>query len=234
MPVLKISDKVRKIALEVVRVPLSILGDCPQCQGNGYRDGICPDCNYIDERVLGAIQEWQNAMGIQQQVGEQPKKKKAAYRSLAFTDIMPVQDAFVDFQTVDVPCPKCGQNTFSIPKPNDKVKKSELYNKGGECRNTQCQHEIAGPTGFKRPRGLGLDTDWLKDVGGIRHNFLSPAALKIEKSKNKLKKSSFDPGALQDDSMNAKDDATTRMRSLLLDSAAIDAENKDEKSEELK
>jgi len=79
MPILKISNDIKKYALESIRVPISILGDCPQCQSNGFRDGICGDCNYIDPRVMEAIQEWQQAMGIQQGVRNEVQQKYSVY-----------------------------------------------------------------------------------------------------------------------------------------------------------
>ena len=212
MPILKVSETLRKMALELVRVPISILGDCPQCQGNGYRDGICPDCNYIDPRVMDAINEWQQAQGIQQ---------KAAFRSLSFVDMLP------DVSKAKVKCPKCGDLTFN----NDSLKKGEL---SGSCENPGCGHEIAGALGFKRPKFLGIDPRMMKKV---QRNFLSPAGIKIEKNKNKLKESSKDVsdlGALQDDSMNASMDATTRMKNMLQQSAQMDAQNKNDENAESK
>lgn len=222
MPLLKVSNKVKKYALEVIRVPLGILGDCPRCQSSGYRDGMCPDCKYIDPATLQTIAEWQKSQKIQE---------KAAFRSLSFADMLP------DFPSISVKCPRCKKNTFQVPEPKGRTNKKDLYKQGGECTNPECKHEIAGPLGFKRPDKLGIDDRWLKDRGGIQHNFLSRAAQKIEDNKNRLTKSAKDQtdlGALQDDSMNAKDDATTRMRDMLLNGAEIDAEQKHaEKSEEL-
>jgi len=234
MPVLKVSSDIKKYALEVIRVSISPLGDCPQCQGNGYRDGICPDCSYIDPRVQEAIQEWQDAMGIQQVVkqqqslAEQNPNAKAAYRSLSFVDIVSP-----DFEGLDLSgtssgkaeCPRCKQRTFV----NDSMKKGDL---SGSCENPACGHEIAGALGFKRPKFLGIDPEVGKN---IKRNFLSPASQKIEKNKKKLKKKSakgMNPGALQDDSMNAAMDGTTRMWDLLKGTAEIDAQNKNEETSE--
>jgi len=212
MPILKVSNDIRKIALEVARVPITILGDCPQCQGNGYRDGICPDCSYIDPRVMEAIQEWQQAQGIQQ---------KAAFRSLSFVDMLP------DVSQPKQKCPRCGELTFN----NDSLKKGEM---SGNCENPACVYEIAGALGFKRPKFLGIDPRMIKKV---QRNFLSPAGIKIEKNKKQLKKSAkdlTDLGALQDDSMNASMDATTRMKNMLQQSAQMDAQNKNDENAESK
>jgi len=224
MPILKLSNEIKKIALEVARVPISILGNCPQCQSNAYRDGICPDCSYIDPRVQEAIAEWQNAMGIQQTMKEQQQslaeqnpRAKAAYRSLSFVDVLP------DISRSKVKCPDCGEMTFN----NDSMKKGEL---SGSCDNPKCNKEIAGALGFKRPKFLGIDPRMLKKV---QRNFLSPAATKIEDTKKKLKKSAkeqFDPGAMQDDSMNAAMDGTTRMWELLKGTAEVDAQNKNDEN----
>jgi hypothetical protein len=211
MPILKVSEKVKKYALEVVRIPVSILGDCPQCRGNAYRDGICPDCSYIDPRVMQSIQEWQEAQGIQQ---------KAAFRSLSFVDMLPYAD---DKKTL---CPKS--------------KSIEDHQKGNTvvdsvCSDPKCTYE-APPEGlgFKRPKFLGIDPRMIKN---IRKNYLSPAAQKIEDNKKKLKKSAkgnLNPGALQDDSMNAKMDATTRMKDMLQQSALIDSQEKQQNDENAK
>ena len=71
----------------------------------------------------------------------------------------------------------------------------------------------------------------------VKRNFLSPASLKIENNKNKLKKKSAkeqslqeaiaaNPGAQQDDSMNASMDATTRMKNMLQQNAQVDSQEK--------
>jgi hypothetical protein len=230
MPILKVSNDIKKYALEIIKVPISIIGDCPQCQGNGYRDGICPDCNYIDARVQEAIAEWQQAMGIQQVIDQQQQglaeqtpnsksKKKAAYGSLSFVDVLP------SMNQTKVKCPSCGEMSFN----NDSLKKGQL---SGECENPKCRHEIAGETGFKRPKFLGIDPRMIKN---IRRNFPSPATLKIEDTKKKLKKSakeSYDPGAVLDDSMVVKTDATSRMKNMLQQNAQIELQNKNDKTNE--
>ena len=204
MPILKVSEKVKKYALEVVRIPISILGDCPQCRGNAYRDGICPDCSYIDPRVMQSIKEWQEAQGIQQ---------KAAFRSLSFVDMLPEID---DRKTK---CSRCKQLTMV----------------DGKCSDAKCPHESPPEgLGFKRPKFLGIDPRMIKK---IRKNYLSPAAQKIEANKKQLKKSAngnLNPGALQDDSMNAKMDATTRMKDMLQQSALIDSQEKQQNDENAK
>ena len=228
MPNLKVSESIYKYALESIRVPISILGDCPQCQSNGYRDGICSDCNFIAPQVQEAIQEWQAAMGIQQYSEKLPK---AAFRSLSFVDVIS-NNNFSGYDlsgpsSGKVKCPQCGDLTFN----NDSLKKGEL---SGSCENPKCGHEIAGALGFKRPKFLGIDPRMVKK---IQRNFLSPAGKKIEKTKKQLKKSAKDNtdlGALQDDSMNASMDATTRMKNMLQQSAQMDAQNKNDENAESK
>ena len=221
MPILKVSNDIKKYALEVVRIPISPLGDCPQCQSNGYRDGICPDCTYVDPNVLEAIQEWQAAMGIQQVVkqqlqglAEQNPNAKAAYRSLAFPDLFPSTNS------EKTKCPICKKMTMVDGTCEDR-----------ECWGDKPPKEL----GFKRPDFLGIDPEMLKNV---KRNFPSPASLKIEKNNKKLKKKSAkgqsmqeaiaaNPGARQDDSMNASMDATTRMKNLLQQNAQVDSQNHD-------
>ena len=230
MPILKVSNDIKKYALEVIRVTISPIGDCPQCQGNGYRDGICPDCAFIAPEVQEAIQEWQDAMGIQQvvkqqqqSIKEQNPNAKAAYKSLAFTDIIPSidkQNTFMQKQK----CNDCGQMTWmSDADPK--------HPKAGNCTNPECGAEIAGALGFNRPEKTGIDRDKVKVV----RRFLSPASLKIEDNKKNLKKKSakgMNPGAIQDDSMNAAMDGTTRMWDLLKGTAEVDAQNKNEQNNE--
>jgi hypothetical protein len=230
MPKLNVSDSVMKYALETIRVPISILGDCPQCGSNGFRDGICPDCAFIHPNVQAAIQEWQAAMGIQQTEEQMKQTPKAAFRSLSFVEVLPGNNNFngYDLSGVSsgkVKCPQCGDLTFV----NDSLKKGEI---SGSCENPKCGHEIAGALGFKRPKFLGIDPRMLKKV---KRNFLSPASLKIEENKKKLEKNKkkgaaeqqqqpMDLGALQDDSMNAHNDATTRMKQFLQQGAGIEAQ----------
>ena len=242
MPILNVSDSVMKYALETIRIPISILGDCPQCQSNGFRDGICPDCGFVHPNVQEAIQEWQNAMGIQQvvqqqqqQLAEQNPNAKAAFRSLSFVEVF-----YGNFEGYDLSGPSSGK--VQCPKCKD------LTLNDTHCENPRCGYEQAPEgLGFKRPKFLGIDPEMLKNV---QRNFLSPANVKIEQNKKKLKKTKksaaeaqqppMDLGALQDDSMNAHNDATTRMKNMLQQSAGIDAQmnqqNNDEnanKSEEL-
>ncbi len=236
MPILKLSNNIKKYALEAIRVPISPIGDCPQCQGNAYRDGICTDCAYIDPRVQEAIQEWQDAMGIQQVVKQQQQQnpndkgnKKAAYRSLSFVDVLPSQEISQMYSTTPastgkVKCPACKQMTFE----NESLTKDQI---SGECSNRECLHEIAGPLGFKRgpkvKKDIGPRPEWLKGVGGVQRNFpRSRAAQEIEKNKKTLKKSGakgMNPGAVLDNSMVVVTDDIPRSEQLLRQKALIDA-----------
>ena len=210
MPILNVSDSVMKYALESIRIPISILGDCPQCQGNGFRDGICPDCGFIHPNVQAAIQAWQAAMGIQQTAEQMKQRPKAAYKSATVADILPSVSKNKE-------CPGCGDSTFD----------------GISCNSPRCTYKQA-PEGarFNRPKFLGIDDKWRKKIDK-GFNFLSPAGVMIEKTKTKLKATAakqqqqqqpMDLGALQDDSMNAHNDATTRMKDMLQQSAQMDAQ----------
>ena len=225
MPILNVSDSVMKYALETIRIPISILGDCPQCQSNGFRDGICPDCGFVHPTVQQAIQEWQAAMGIQQNAEQMKQQPKAAFRSLSFVDVLSN-----NFNGPDLSGPSSGKT--KCPKCKD------LTLNDTHCENPRCGYEQAPEgLGFKRPKFLGIDPRMLKKV---KRNFLSPASLKIEENKNKLKNTKksaaeqqqMDLGALQDDSMNAHNDATTRMKNMLQQSAGIDAQMKQQNNDE--
>jgi hypothetical protein len=218
MPILKVSKDIKKYALEVLRVPISILGNCPQCQSNAYREGICPDCFFIEPRVQEAIQEWQEAMGIQQVVKQQQEglaqqnpNAKAAYQSLAFTDILPsfIAKSYNSTKNKNV-CPRC---------------ESELENQ--LCPNAACGGVTPEGLGFKNPVGTGIDSN---EVEVRRKELPRPFDLKVTKVKSKIKNKEgakgIDPGALQDDSMNASMDATTRMWNLMKQDAEIKSQEK--------
>jgi len=238
MPILNVSSSIKKYALETIRVPISPLGDCPQCQGNGYRDGICPDCNYIDARVQEAIQEWQDAMGIQQVIkqqqeslAEQNPNAKAAYRSLAFSDLLP------SMEMTQIECPKCGENNFQNES-------SDKDNIAGNCKS--CGWEIADKNkgtrfnnGPKVPKVIGPRPEWLKEIGGVQRNF-PKASETIELTKNKLKKTKkksakeqqMNPGAKLDNSMVVVTDDIARGEQLLRQKALIDAQPQDAETSE--
>jgi hypothetical protein len=126
-----------------------------------------------------------------------------------------------------------------LPEIDDRKTKcsrcKQLTMVDGKCSDAKCQHESPPEgLGFKRPKFLGIDPRMIKKV---RKNYLSPAAQKIEDNKTQLKKSAkgnLNPGALQDDSMNAKMDATTRMKDMLQQNALIDSQEKQQNDENAK
>jgi ribosomal protein L37E len=97
MPILKVSEDLKKIAKEVIRIQITVLGDCPQCGGTNYRSGVCEDCAFISPEVMEAIKEWQES---------QQQGTKAAHR-VAFTDLLPAAD-------MSAKCPKCGRLGFDV------------------------------------------------------------------------------------------------------------------------
>ena len=106
MPILKVSEELRKEAMEVIRLQITVLGDCPQCDGTNYRSGVCEDCACISPEVMEAIQEWQESQGIQQ---------KAAFRSLSFVDMFPAAQSNQESK-----CPECGRKGFNLQCENPK------------------------------------------------------------------------------------------------------------------
>ena len=132
MPILKVSEDLQKYSSEVLRLPLSIITDCPQCRSNSYKNGTCEDCSYVDPRWQASFEAWQQAQMAQQQVGN-PKQKAATKQ--AFSDFLP------EVKTQTVKCPRCNQNTFEIPDTGKKVKKQDWYKNGGECKNPECPFE---------------------------------------------------------------------------------------------
>jgi ribosomal protein L37E len=104
MPLLKVSENLIKEALEVIRIQITVLGDCPQCQGESYRSGVCEDCGFISPEVMQAIKEWQQSQGI---------KGKKSFKSLAFTDYFSAPPLAKDLK-----CPRCGRRGFNIQCEN--------------------------------------------------------------------------------------------------------------------
>ena len=208
MPFLKVSEAVKKIALEQVRLPLSILGDCPQCQSSSYRDGFCTDCGFQSDQYQNFLQAWQEAMGTQQKA--QAGGKTGASTSYA--------DLFPEIKTQTVKCPSCKEPSFENESGNPK----QLF---GSCKN--CGHEIS-KLRIKKPSNSGIDNRWFKKVNrgtNIPSPFQQIAASR-QKLREAAKEQQVDLGAFQDDAMNASNDAITRMNSMLQQSAQMSAQNK--------
>jgi len=226
MPIFKVSEDLKKYSSEVLRVPLSIITDCPQCRSASYKNGTCEDCSYIDPRWQASYQQWQEAQMAQQQVG----KQKAASK-FSFYEGLP------ELKTTTVPCPRCKQSTFEIPDDGKKVKRKDYYKKGGDCTNRECNFSKPPQgLGFNSKDFVGVDNEWLKGVGGIQQNFkpvLTLTASKIEENKNILKRSAqqqqVDPGAFLDNSMTVSLDKTTRMNNMLQTNAQLESQSKQQK-----
>lgn len=189
MPILKVSKELKKEAMEVIRLQITVLGDCPQCRGQMYRSGVCEDCGFISPEVMEAIKDWQESQGITQ---------KAAYRSLAFTDMFPTGNLPEKSE-----CPDCGKQGFNI-----------------QCENPQCGYEEPPmELNHTRPKFTGIDQRLMTDK---KHRFIptaevSSAGKKIEKNKDKLKKkkkASVMGEILADDNV-ASSDKVTRGKNLL-------------------
>lgn len=227
MPEFKISGELEKMAREVLRIQITVLGDCPQCSGGEYISGVCEDCGYIAPEVLEAIQEWQMSQGMEPQ-----QQAKAASREIvdAFSQIIVMAK---DKKKKDNECPRCGG----------------VLEDGISCRN--CTYERPpSELNHKTPEYTGISPDLLKDV---RRRFVpSTNALekineqkkkkhKKNKEHGKTKKSSFradnvtlsktkgnsiegpPPGQGSDDEV-AADDATSKMHNMLLTDAQITTE----------
>ena len=67
MPILKVSENLQKYSMEVARLPLTIITNCPQCRSTSYENGTCEDCAYIDPRYQASYAAWQEAQMAQQQ-----------------------------------------------------------------------------------------------------------------------------------------------------------------------
>jgi ribosomal protein L37E len=207
MPILKVSENLKK-AMEVIKIPVDSRPiDCPQCGSSAYRDGMCPSCNFINPEVMEAMQEWQQSQSVEQEAEGKKSPKKA------FVEQIP------DIAQQRSDCPRCLK---------DGIKGSMV---DGACE--KCGYDVPPEgLGFNSPKILGIDYDKLPVK---RRGFLSPAGRKIDKAKTKLKKKKsakeqqqVDPGAFQFDSMNAANDATTRMNQLLQTGAQIKAQTPDE------
>jgi methionyl-tRNA synthetase len=189
MPVLKVSENLIKEALEVIRINITVLGDCPQCGGTNYRGGVCEDCAFISPEVMEAIKEWQESQGIQ---------KKAAFKSLAFTDYFTAPP-----RSKEAKCPRCGRRGFNI-----------------QCENPQCMYEEP-PTelNHRSPSFTGVNPSLVKNK---KHRFIPSAENsvkeKIKKQKSKLKKEKVKRasiGNMLDDDQIASSDKVTRGKDAL-------------------
>jgi len=186
MPIMKVSENLIKEALEVIRINITVLGDCPQCQGTNYRGGICEDCAFVSPEVMEAIKEWQESQGIQQ---------KAAFKSLAFTDYFTAPPAGKEKK-----CPKCGRRGFNIQCENPQC--------GHETPPDELNH--------RSPSFTGVHPDLIKNkknrfIPSAEHSVKE----KIKKQKGKLKKKKASIGNMLDDDQVASSDKVTRGKDAL-------------------
>jgi methionyl-tRNA synthetase len=200
MPVLKVSDNLIKEALEVIRIQITVLGDCPQCEGGNYRGGVCEDCGFISPEVMEAIKEWQQSQGIE---------SKEAFKSLSFVDYFAAPPAGKERK-----CPRCGRRGFNIQCDNPQC--------GFEEPPTELNH--------RRPEFTGVNPDLVKNkkhrfIPSAEHTVKE----KIKKQKSKLKKKKEQKEAAKQppapDLSNLADvqkDKTTRSNEALQQAALMD------------
>ena len=188
MPIMKVSENLIKEALEVIRINITVLGDCPQCQGTNYRGGVCEDCAFISPEVMEAIKEWQASQGI---------KGKAAFKSLAFTDYFtspPVEK--------EAKCPRCGRRGFNIQCENPQC----MYEEPPIGLN------------HSSPSFTGVDQSLVTNkrnrfIPSAEHSVKEKIKKQKSKLKKKTKKASI--GNMLDDDSVASSDKVTRGKDAL-------------------
>jgi len=186
---MKVSENLIKEALEVIRINITVLGDCPQCEGTNYRGGVCEDCAFISPEVMQAIQEWQESQGI---------KQKEAFRSLSFADYFETPPAGKEQK-----CPKCGRRGFNIQCENP------------QCGYEEPPMEL----NHRSPSYTGIDPELIKNkknrfIPSAEHSVKE----KIKKNKSKLKKKKHKKasiGNMLDDDQVASSDKVTRGKDAL-------------------
>ena len=188
MPIMKVSENLIKEALEVIRINITVLGDCPQCEGTNYRGGVCEDCGFISPEVMEAIKEWQESQGIQQ---------KQSFRSLAFADYFAVPPAGKESK-----CPKCGRRGFNIQCENP------------QCVYEEPPMELNLP----KPSYTGVDPELVKNkktrfLPSAEHSVKEKIKKQKSKLKKKTKKASI--GNMLDDDQVASSDKVTRGKDAL-------------------
>lgn len=124
MPIFKVSEDLLKISRELIRIPVTVLGDCPQCGGSEIRTGTCEDCGWISEEVEEAIQAWQASQGLSDiQVKRQQEAQAKAREGLGlppmaastFVDAFPQFTAYYTQKNEQkCPNPKCGRGGFDL------------------------------------------------------------------------------------------------------------------------
>ena len=214
----------KKEAKEIIRVNLTVLGLCPQCNGDNYRSGICEDCGFISPEVQEAIKEFEESQNTSVKV---PKPKAES------------NDQFAPGY------PKLSSSSVSTyyeymqKNHGDKVDmcpNGHLMDETGLfCREPECTYERPpSQLDFKAPSYTGIDPNMEQ-----KRVFISPAEkrmtvlkskLKSDKKKkktsNKSENSNEDmndvPGASLDDASVAASDKVTRGQQMVEDAAKIE------------
>ena len=183
MPVFKVSEDLQKLSKELLRIQITVLGDCPQCGGTDYRSGVCEDCAYIAPEVQEAIQGWQQSLGLSpEQAQRAQQKQQEARQSLGLEDqTMPraassIVDAFPQLAAAkrkkkeSDECPSCGRRGFDL-----------------ECEGCGYE-EPPSDLNFRSPEFTGVSPDLLKTR---RVNFIPSSESfhnKVDKKKKQIKK----------------------------------------------
>jgi hypothetical protein len=185
---MKVSENLIKEALEVIRINITVLGDCPQCQGTNYRGGVCEDCAFISPEVMEAIKEWQASQGI---------KGKAAFKSLSFADYFTSPPL-----AKEAKCPRCGRKGFNIQCENP------------QCMYEEPPMEL----NHSSPSFTGVDQNLIKNkkhrfIPSAEHSVKEKIKKQKSKLKKKTKKASI--GNMLDDDSVASSDKVTRGKDAL-------------------
>ena len=215
MPVFKVSGELEKLAREILRIQITVLGDCPQCGGSEYRSGVCEDCAYIADEVKQAIQEWQESQGM-------PAQPITASK-LEVVDALSQLIVMAEKKKDDGKCPRCGSSDFDV-----------------SCK--RCPYEEPpSELNHRSPEFTGPSPELMKNV---KRRFI-PSTTAMEKineqkknvkhKKKKTKKSSFKMAETveaeksqgkpaPEDVKDAESSDITRMKALVRGIAAEDYE----------
>ena len=210
MPIFKISDNLEKIAREVLRIQITVLGDCPQCDGTQYRSGVCEDCAYIAPEVLQAIQEWQESQGM-----EPGTLSKAA---ATIVDVFPQLTSAKRKKPDNDDCPRCKRRGFDLKCEGCGYEEppSDLNHRMPEFTGPNPELEIRRrfiPSSQALQKIKDQKKKVKKEKPKKRHSFKNVDAQKTINKK-------------LDNVNTVLDDATNRMHTFMLDGAAIEEETK--------
>ena len=219
-------DLPKKEAKEVIRVNLTVLGLCPQCNGDNYRSGICEDCGFISPEVQEAIKEFEESQNTPAKV-PRPKKEEDSQFSPGYPKLSSANSSVSTYY--DYMKKNHGQKVDLCPNGH-LMDENGLY-----CKEPECTYERPpAQLDFKAPSYTGIDPNIEQ-----KRVFISPAEKHITVMKNKLKSykkkkktsnksgnSNEDvndvPGASLDDASVAASDKVTRGQQMLEDAAKIE------------